>query len=143
MNTESPKYVTHSAIQGLIHKLQLPPPHEFSQDWEYEVSDASRIAEFLYSYEHMELNREEKFALMIIIISSLDDVLASGEPKPSWYDSIRHDLLQDLTIHQHTIYYWSMLDEEDVENCFAVTPFMREIAYEAKLDEISHSLEES
>ncbi|MOA58573.1 hypothetical protein D3C78_1829920 [compost metagenome] len=71
------------------------------------MSDSSRITEFLYAYENIELNIDEKFALMIIIISSFNDA---------------------------TIYYWSMLDEDDLENSHAVTSFMREIAYVAKLD---------
>ncbi|WP_309808821.1 hypothetical protein [Paenibacillus hunanensis] len=40
-----------------------------------------------------------------------------------------HYLLQDHRIHKHTILYWAMLDEEDMSNVYAVTPFMREIAH--------------
>ncbi|MGG1643692.1 hypothetical protein ACIFQM_20955 [Paenibacillus sp. NRS-1782] len=130
-----PEYVTKSAIEGLVKKIKLPAPDEFSQDWEYEVSDSSRITEFLYAYENIELNKEEKFALMIIIISSFNDAVVEGKVEENWASFIRYHLLQDISIHKNTIYYWSMLDEDDLENCHAVTSFMREIVNVAKLDD--------
>lgn len=128
-----PKVVTHSAIEGLVQKVNLPLPDEFSQDWEYEVSDSTRINEFLYAYENIELNTDEKFALMIVIISSFDDAVAEGQTEESTAKRIRFHLLQDIGIHMNTIRYWSMPDEDDLDNCFAVTAFMREIAYSVKL----------
>ncbi|SEK10908.1 hypothetical protein [Paenibacillus polymyxa] len=135
MENVNPEYVTKSAIEGLVQKIKLPAPDEFSQDWEYEVSDSSRITEFLYAYENIELNKDEKFALMIIIISSFNDAIVEGKTEKNWASLIRYHLLQDLSIHKNTIYYWSMLDEDDLENCHAVTSFMREIAHVAKLDD--------
>ena len=128
MENVYPKYVTKSAIEGLVKKVNLPAPDEFSQDWEYEVSDSSRITEFLYAYENIELNKDEKFALMIIIISSFNDAMVEGKAEENSAILIRYHLLQDNSIHKNTIYYWSMLDEDDLENCHAVTSFMREIA---------------
>ncbi len=43
MENGYPEYVTKSAIDGLVKKVKLPAPDEFTQDWEYEVSDSSRI----------------------------------------------------------------------------------------------------
>lgn len=128
MTNVSPKYVTKSAIAGLVQKIKLPPPDQFSQDWEYEVSDPSRINEFLYAYKHTQLNHDEKFALMIIIISSFNDAIVEGKTEEKWNSSINSLLLQDLDIHINTIHYWAMWDEEDSENCYAVTSFMREVA---------------
>lgn len=130
MGNIHPKYVTKRAIEGLVQKVNLPSPDEFSQDWEVEVSDSSRISEFLCAYENIELNIDEKFALMIVIISSFDDAVAEGQTEESTAKRIRYHLLQDIGIHMNTIRYWSMLDEDDLDNCFAVTAFMREIAYE-------------
>ena len=134
MENVYPEYVTKSAIEGLVKKVKLPAPDEFTQDWEYEVSDSSRITEFLYAYENIELNKEEKFALMIIIISSFNDAIVEGKAEENSASLIRYHLLQDISIHKNTIYYWSMLDEEDMENCHAVTAFIKEIAYVAELD---------
>lgn len=140
MENTNPKYVTRSAIEGLVKKIKLPAPNEFSQDWEYKVSDSSRVAEFLVAYESIELNTEEKFALMIVIISSYDDAIGEGKVEESWASSIRYHLLQDIRIHKNTIYYWAMLDEDDLENCFSVTLFIREIVKVAKLGSGLHSL---
>ncbi|MGF0470739.1 hypothetical protein ACQQ6W_13975 [Lysinibacillus fusiformis] len=129
MENGYPEYVTKSAIDGLVKKVKLPAPDEFTQDWEYEVSDSSRITKLLYDYENIELNKEEKFALMIIIISSFNDAIVEGEAEEDSASLIRYHLLQDISIHRNTIYYWSMLDEDDLENCHAVTAFVREIAY--------------
>lgn len=129
MADEYPKYVTQTAMKGLIQKIDLPAPDEFSQDWEYEVSAAARVSEFLYAYENVELTTDEKFALMIIILSSFDDAILEGNAENNWSNLIRHYLLQDHRIHKHTILYWAMLDEEDMDNVYAVTPFMREIAH--------------
>ncbi|TQR39817.1 hypothetical protein C7Y47_01990 [Lysinibacillus sphaericus] len=134
MENVYPEYVTKSAIEGLVKKVKLPAPDEFTQDWEYEVSDSSRITEFLYAYENIKLNKEEKFALMIIIISSFNDAIVEGKAEENSASLIRYHLLQDISIHKNTIYYWSMLDEDDLENCHAVTSFIREIAYVAELD---------
>lgn len=135
MENVYPKFVTKSAIEGLVKKVKLPAPDEFSQDWENEVSDSSRITEFLYAYENIELNKDEKFALMIIIISSFNDAMVDGKAEENWASLIRYHLLQDISIHKNTIYYWSMLDEDDLENCHAVTSFMREIAKKFPFDE--------
>lgn len=123
-----PKYVTKEAIEGLVKKIKLPMSDRYSQDWEYEVSDSSRVAEFLYSYENIILNKEEKFALMIIIISSYNDAIVEEKTEESIAERIKYHLLNDTDIHKNTIYYWAMLDEDDLENCHAITSFMREVA---------------
>lgn len=133
MENINPKFVTRSAIEGLVKKINLPTPNEFSQDWEYEVTDSSRVTEFLFAYENFHLDREEKFALMIVIISSYDDAMVEEKHEERWATSIRNHLLKDISIHKNTIDYWAMLDEDDLENCFSVTPFIREIANVAKL----------
>ncbi|GED59181.1 hypothetical protein BFO01nite_33130 [Brevibacillus formosus] len=116
-----------------VKKINLPAPNEFSQDWEYEVSDSSRVADFLFAYENFNLEKEEKFALMIVIISSYDDAMVKEKDEESWATSIRNNLLKDIRIHKNTIDYWAMLDEADLDNCFFVTPFIREIVNVAKL----------
>lgn len=99
----------------------------------YVVDDTSGLSKVLmeqdlYAYKHIELNHE-KFALMIIIIiSSLNDAIVEGKTEDKWNSSINSLLLQDLDIHINTIHYWAMWDEEDSENCYAVTSFMREVA---------------
>jgi hypothetical protein len=123
-----PKYVTKAAIDGLVEKVKLPAPDEFDQDWEYIVSDSSRLDEFLYAYENTELTQEEKFALMIVIISSYEDALVECSAKEDSAEALRHYLIRDVNIHRRTIDYWALIDEDDPENYFIVTPFIRDVA---------------
>lgn len=123
-----PQYVTKEAVEGLVRKINLPMPGRYSQDWEYEVSDSSRVAEFLSFYENIALNKEEKFALMIIIISSYNDAIVEEKTEESIAERIKYLLLNDADIHKNTIFYWALLDEDDLEDCFAITSFMREVA---------------
>ncbi|SFF11302.1 hypothetical protein SAMN04487969_11480 [Paenibacillus algorifonticola] len=128
MNNSHPRYVTRSAVEGLVEKMKLPAPGEFTQDWEYEVADSTRIGEFLHAYENMDLNLEEKFALMIIIVESYNDAILGNKVEENMAELIKYHLIRDINIHINTIYYWAKLDEDDIENVFAITPFMRELA---------------
>jgi len=124
------KYVTKSARESLIQKLGLPEPDEFCQDWEYIVANASRVEEFLAFYENTPLNIEEKFALMVIIIASFDDYLNESNFCRTIWNRIKNLLEKDKQIHVNTILYWS-LEDEDLEECFTVTRYMREIKVRA------------
>lgn len=121
-----PKYVTEEAISKLVKKLDLPAPGEFSQDWEYIVADKSRILEFLSFYENQNLDEEEKFALMIIIIASFNDLIEDGENNSDVWVRIEQTLKQDMLLHENTIEYWALMGE-NLEDCFAITPHMRRI----------------
>jgi hypothetical protein len=101
------------------------------QDWPLEVSDASRLAEFCDAYEHLDLSRIEKFALMQLILFSLDDSQEiddwlAGEPAPL-VSRIRALLRRNFVLHLHTVEYWRMPEETDPENVFKVTHLLREV----------------
>jgi len=133
MEREYPEYVTKEAVDSLTQKLDLPKNDGFSQDWEYEVSDSSKVEEFLYSYENLGLNKDEKYALMTIIISSYNDAIEEGTMDERTKEKIKFLLLSEVDIHRNIILNWAMLDEEDIENCYAIAPFMREVAKAANL----------
>jgi hypothetical protein len=71
-------YLTKEAIENLNKKLNLPILTPYSQDWEYEQADSSRVQEFMTYYENSVLTNNEKFALMALIVSSYDDYLSEG-----------------------------------------------------------------
>jgi hypothetical protein len=48
--------------------------HEWEQDWHLIVSDKGWIKQFLKTYTSGELNEDEKFALMEVLIASFDDL---------------------------------------------------------------------
>jgi hypothetical protein len=127
MERSFPEYVTGEAIKNLSSKIEFPDNIPF-QDWEYIVADSTRLSEFISYYESLKLSIEEKFALMIVIVSSYNDALSDGEEQNAAWEKIRCFLTNDVFIHRNTILYWAMLDDEiDLEDCHAVTPQMRKI----------------
>ncbi|MFC3803465.1 hypothetical protein [Cohnella sp. GCM10012308] len=119
-------FITRQAIESLNEKLRLPKVDQNSQDWEYEVADSNRVNEFISFYETAVLDQDEKFALMNLIISSFDDALREAKDHDGTWDRIKNHLARDLVLHRNTILYWS-LEEEEPENCFYITPYMRQI----------------
>lgn len=126
MEDPSPMYLTKEAIKNLNKKLSLPILSPYSQDWEYEQADSSRVQEFMTYYENSVLTNNEKFALMALIVSSYDDYLSEGNTTESVWINISNYLIKDFKLHKNTIIYWAQEDNE-IEDCFAVTPLMREI----------------
>ncbi|WP_334073539.1 MULTISPECIES: hypothetical protein [Paenibacillus] len=127
MEHSFPEFVTGEAIKSLRSKIEFPDDVPF-QDWEYIVADSTRLSEFISYYESLELNVEEKFALMIVIVGSYNDAISDGEEQNAAWQKIRYFLTNDVMIHWNTIIYWALLEDEiDLEDCFAVTPQMREI----------------
>ncbi|MFB9326415.1 hypothetical protein ACFFSY_10860 [Paenibacillus aurantiacus] len=124
--SKHPQYVTREAIYKLVEKLDLPEPDEFSQDWEYEAANTSRIDEFLFFYENGQLERNEKFALMIVVISSFDDLLSEKGMEFTVWEQIKRILMSDSEIHMNTILYWSRVEEE-LEGSWEITSYMREV----------------
>ena len=114
------------------------------QDWPLEVSDSSRLEEFCIGYEAFELSTIEKFALMQLILYSLDesdeiDLWAKGETVPL-VDRISTLLCRDFFIHLHTVDYWRLSDETDHEDGFKVTPLLRQVWNECYQPEYSRWL---
>lgn len=97
------------------------------QDWEIECADAERLDEFLSLYERGGLSDDDRFALMALIVSSLDDWLRTGGADKAVLRRVRRHLLADFSLHAWTIHYWCLSGESDPHNLFHATPFMREI----------------
>jgi hypothetical protein len=98
--------------------LGLPDLDQYSQDWEYEIANSSRVDEFVSFYESADLNQSEKFALMSLITSSFDDAVTEGKIQYGIWEKIKGHLIRDIDLHRKTILYWSLVEEE-VDDCFS------------------------
>lgn len=130
-----PRYfVTKEAIESLTKQLNLMKLSEYSQDWEIEAAESSRVTEFINYYESLNtpLNGGEKFALMKLILSSFDDALSGGEDNKELWFRIKEHLISDLDMFRETIRYWALADE-DFEDGFELTPYMRELVVKFSL----------
>lgn len=117
-------YPDKEAIKILTDKLKLKQPSDHSQDWEYESADMNRVEEFLDYYLCNDLSSEEKFALMLLMLASLDDMFSMAHIDTKLWEKFEHILYQDYDIHKNTIDYWACGDEP-IEDCYSLTPFMR------------------
>ena len=96
------------------------------QDWEWEVADPSRIDEFLAAYESGELSEDERFTLMETIFQSFEELPDSIGSDPRWAQVL--DILDShFELHAYSIWYWSDLENENGEDSWRVTPFLRQV----------------
>lgn len=116
---------TPEIVAKLASLLNLPLPGPFSQDWELEVADSTRVREFLEAYDSGSLNNDDRSVLMQTMLESYSCAVDEGLARPEDWETISYYLNRDRPIHENTIRYWAMIDEPDLENCFAITPLIR------------------
>jgi hypothetical protein len=128
MKSQAPPRFESSEAEKYLNKLLGLPYQEGMQDWAIELADPSRVAEFCAIYESGGLNAEEKFALMRLIVASLDDLLNElPNDQPETTERVEYWLCEDFALHLHTVHYWCLPDEADLANVFSVTPLVRRV----------------
>lgn len=120
------EYPSKNSIERLSKALHLRPVSNYMQDWEYEVADSKRLSEFISYYEQNSLNSNEKVTLMTLILASYDNYIKAFGEDVDYSKKIKQFLTYDMELFKNIIEYWSC-DEEDLEDCFAVTPLIRQI----------------
>ena len=124
-----PRYRTRKAIDELAVELNLPN-ESWMQDWPYEVVVHSDIDRFFAHYKRL-LDEDKKFLLMQAIIQAIEEQPTETLFIKLW-DKAKTILEKEFTLHEYTIYYWACLDTEDIEDCWRITPVMRELWNEVK-----------
>jgi hypothetical protein len=119
------RYPTRAAIDALAARFDLPNRPDM-QDWEWEVADPTRLDEFIDAYQSGNLDDDERFTLMEIIIQSFEDLGQRSELDPRW-QRILGILDRNIELHACSVWYWSVLDGESRDEQFWVTPSMRSI----------------
>jgi len=93
-----------------------------------EVADPTRVGEFLEAYDSDLFNNDDRSVLMQTILESYGTAFTDGLARPEDWETISYYLNRDRQIHEDTIRRWAMIDEPDLENCFAITPLIRKLA---------------
>lgn len=119
-------YPTKESIERLVKDLNLVKGDSFTQEWECEAADVNRIEDFLSYYESAKLNSNEKVTLMRLILESYNDYVCEFGYNAVFACKLKRILENEKTFFKDVIEYWSCGDEE-LEDCFAITSFMREI----------------
>jgi len=130
MKIEEPKFRFGKNWQELAdlfnYKIEVG-----DQDWTYTIVEPERIDEYIAAYDTTITNDDTKFSLMEMIIQSLTDQENTKLMYEKWpqVESILHT---DFELHKYTIYYWCCWDNEDVDDCWQVTPLFREFWIQKK-----------
>ncbi|MFK8013468.1 MAG: hypothetical protein AB8B80_15625 [Marinicellaceae bacterium] len=115
------RFWTKDSMESLAEKFQLP--YDISdQDWPWQVSDSTRLTEFIKSYKHDGLTDDEKFTLMDLILQSFEDLdsVEDLQENKRWLE-INEILNQNIELHIYTVWYWA--DGYD----FRISPLLTEI----------------
>lgn len=122
------KYPSGETIKKLTKELGLKKTSEFTQDWEYEVADANQLAAYIEYYQKSLLNINERATLMRIVLESYNDYITLKNDDDDEYGEIIKSLIKkDYSIHKEVIKTWACEGEESLEDCFYITPFIRDI----------------
>lgn len=103
------------------------------QDWEWEVADPTRLDEMICAYKSGELDEDERFTLMEIMIQSFEDLESPLETDSRWAWLLQV-LNENLTVHAYSLWYWSDLENDNEEEEWRVTKSLRSILAKHKED---------
>ncbi len=139
---DPPRYETRAAIDRLDRILQLSYM-DWMQDWDIQLADSTRLTEFCDLYNSDRLTIDDRFALMRLIVASLDELLrqTSTASDAVAVQQVEQLLRRDFILHLHTLHYWRLHDEVDPKNGFAVTPLLRQVWQECFMPEYQYWLE--
>ncbi len=116
--------LTKAAIDRLNAALNLPA-QGWEQDWELELADRSRLGEFVVTYRSLALTPDDKFALMLLILASVDDWLGYEVGVPEEWSQIVELLRADWNLHRASVEYWVCEGADEPDGWFRLTPLLR------------------
>lgn len=122
------RFPTAAAIDALAKRFALPNTPDM-EDWPWEVADAGRLDEFIEAYRDPNLSDDERFTLMEIMLQSFENLGARLSTDPRW-PRILYILDQHIDLHAHSVWYWSDLENDDHDEQWRVTPFLRRVLAE-------------
>ncbi len=125
-NSPKPKYETQNAIVFLAEKLNLKF-NESMQDWAYEIANPKDIDKYIAVYEQL-IDPDQKFVLMLILIQATEDQ-STNELIFYYFKIIEVFLELDFQIHAYSIYYWCVFENENLEDSWTISKYMRDLWY--------------
>ncbi|MDC9822086.1 hypothetical protein ABRQ07_17465 [Pectobacterium polonicum] len=120
-----------SEINQICNDLGLPVGDGFTQDWAYELPDEYRTKEWLDKYITAYLKNgysvEGKNELMTLSLDVTNDLLSNGvNVIDITIVKVLNTLSDNYNQHVDLVDYWS-LDDEPLDDCFALTPEIRRL----------------
>ncbi len=133
MKEPQERFATRKAIDELSEELDMPYEDRM-QDRPYEVAEADKIDEYISHYEFI-TDEDKKFVLMLAIIQATEDHRNEKEIFLEYRETIKPLLEKDFHIHEYTIYQRCCFDNDNIDDCRDITPFMRKLWEEGKKKE--------
>lgn len=115
---------TRKAIDELSKELNIPYDSSM-QDWSYTESNPSDIEKYITHYR-LTKDDDKRFILMEFIIQATEEQ-ETEELFLICCEKIKPILESDFKLHEYTVHYWGYFDNENIEDCWRITPFIRQI----------------
>ncbi len=126
------RYVTRESIDNLIKKFGLPKGDKYTQDWEIEIASPELAIRLLKNYiNDKEMSDDDKFTLMILILESVNDYMSEYSEFPMLKE-LRTVILDDYDIHESTLTDLADWEQNDLNEAYVITPFIRSLDREKK-----------
>ena len=119
-----PRYDTAEARQSIAKKLNLPY-RDTMQNWPWEVAQPGDIEVYIHQYDST-TDEDELFVLMEMILQATTEQISPEKFEKSWTE-VELRLKKNFLVHQSSVYYWCCWDLEDIQDCFQITPSIREL----------------
>ncbi len=125
-------FSTKDSQQFLAQQLNLPYEH-WMQDWEIEVADATKLDIFINYFQESFLSKEQQFALMELILHSLEDFLQLVDNEDSfslqdfdvYWQQIRQVLFDEQELYFYVIKEFYVYEAETNDELMLLSPFIR------------------
>ena len=121
------KSIRHSSRKAKFDDVFGFSPDAYMQDWEIELADGQRLAEFIDAYYTLARDDDERFALMGLIVASSHDALDFYGLTSSQWQRVHDRLVADANLHASTIYFWCCTNATCDDKCFTLTSRMRRV----------------
>ena len=92
--------------QRSINKLLSLPASGREQDWEFELADPNRLGEILMAASANELSFEEKCALSLLIVASIEEASELEPIHQVMNEQAKGILRQDADVLDAMKFYW-------------------------------------
>lgn len=113
-------------IEELSKRLSLPFAG-IEQDWALEMASSEKLDDFLRFYKRHGLSKDERVALISLILASYEDFLNENDlDVDDRWNAIMEIIDSDRTAYQGLLEYWS-LNESDLKDVFRITPLIRKL----------------
>ena len=116
------RFPTGAARESLAARFELPLD-DSDQDWEWTNSHPKQLPDYLAAYQSGELNDDERFTLMEMMIQCAEDEHGKVHLK-----AVIGLLETNVQLHLYSIYYWACIGS-DLEDSWEIAPAMREILW--------------